>query len=1177
MDKTTIADIYEGNLLVEVNYHSEDVFDADVIIVTLTHKDEGTPRALRSFLEQETTINTAMLIIDDGTSVLELGNDKRILQAKIPSASVAVARNLGNTITRRLFKSEAWVARLDADDTFAHLNAMQSIHDSIDRTKEWALAGNTLSENYELIERVNKIDETLMCRKNVIQRLKLMAEGDASAELPSCNLWKKNSFKAVYPDTPSAEDHYLVSQLLLKSMHKGQILSEEFHACYNLTGSLSISNKKYGHHLKSRKLLHCFMSENDSRHELLGWGSEGMVFRRGEFIEKEFHSPILTDEQVRWLEKLPEEIPMPKYHFRLIKGKWVARTHSIKIQNPEAVSRTQLSNFIQSCLSNNIVFLNVNRDNMALHKDDLIMLDVGSQIVPFEVRFFRDMCVRLYLTYVQNLGDKEVADRTDEFRNNTKVMNEIEGFEDFYAREVQLHSRTNTYFRKKPRNVEPAVRHHEDTTLIMKTCGMDHTILEQQVHHIINQITRWDSFASRLLLIDPKIGNFLRRWNEGDLENLVRTAEQLKEEGWIDEILISPNEDEEIVAQVLGNWFSEMSYKTHNVEGVPLFPQLWGFEQVRTQYMFQMDADVMFSRCEDDDIINEMKNAVGTEQVFGVGFNIPQPSGREILEYNGSFVPEVRCGLFDVLRMKNQAPYPNLISEDGCLEKSWYRSIEDYQNQTGWKCLRGGRSTSVYVHPMNSMKSDVPFHDRVLDLIEQNLIPKEQLGHWDVVEDRTSWRYPSRPEEVVFTLHCSQPIEHFTRALIRSIGDQEEGPYGVVLFCDNSTTARRDWLLTLNEELQGRITFVRKRWSRFDSDEILTLLKEICTHKNPLIVEMESHEVLFNSVSASNLTTTHGDLYACDYLTARPCGIREITGPYTPKYELAYKKRGWRLNNNSNEATFLPLYFAVNQNMTYRSSKDSRLRKTIYIPNFKKLEIDITYFCNLTCSGCSRSSAQAPSNQHMSLNQIQEFLDETELKGHKWESIHLLGGEPTLHPQFIELVTMLDEWFEAHSPDTELKVITNGVSKKTQLNLKSIPERWHYSNSFKFDRQRATKHFEPFNLAPMDLEGWRDEDFTKGCYITQDSGIGLTPYGYHHCALAGGIQRIFGGSNGFEEIPSHPWDFLEMMKEYCSKCGHFMSDVPLERHARSAMEIDPGQQSQSWQLAYEKWRENGDA
>ena len=147
-----------------------------------------------------------------------------------------------------------------------------------------------------------------------------------------------------------------MSQLLLKSRHNGQILSEEFHACYNLTGNLSNSNKNSGHHLDSRKLLHRYMAETDSRHGLLGWGSEGMVFRRGELIEKEFHSPILTDEQVHWLEKLPEEIPMPKYHFRYIEGKWVARTHSIKLQIPETVTRPQLSDFIQSCLLHNIVF-----------------------------------------------------------------------------------------------------------------------------------------------------------------------------------------------------------------------------------------------------------------------------------------------------------------------------------------------------------------------------------------------------------------------------------------------------------------------------------------------------------------------------------------------------------------------------------------------------------------------------------------------------------------------------------------------------------------------------------------------------------------------------------------------------------------------------------------------------
>jgi hypothetical protein len=341
MNKRSVADIFEGKLLIDVNHHSQDVFDADVIIVMLTHNDEGTPRAFDSFLEQETTLKTALLILDDGTSNLEIGGDERILCAKIPSVGVAVARNLGNTIARRLFSPDAWVARLDADDTFAYPNTIQSIYDSIDHRKEWALAGNTLSENYERIERVNKVDETLMIPETLINRLKHMSQGDKSAELPSCNLWKKNSLKAVYPDTPSAEDHYLVSQLLLNSRQNGQILTGKFHACYDLTGHLSNSNQKSGQHRESREKLYHFMAETDPESELLGWGCEGMVVRRGELIEKVFHSPIFTDEHAQWLGELPTTLPMPKYDFNLIEGKWVATTHSVTVQTYPVLSLTQ--------------------------------------------------------------------------------------------------------------------------------------------------------------------------------------------------------------------------------------------------------------------------------------------------------------------------------------------------------------------------------------------------------------------------------------------------------------------------------------------------------------------------------------------------------------------------------------------------------------------------------------------------------------------------------------------------------------------------------------------------------------------------------------------------------------------------------------------------------------------
>ena len=64
---------------------------------------------------------------------------------------------------------------------------------------------------------------------------------------------------------------------------------------------------------------------------------------------------------------------------------------------------------------------------------------------------------------------------------------------------------------------------------------------------------------------------------------------------------------------------------------------------------------------------------------------------------------------------------------------------------------------------------------------------------------------------------------------MRSIRDQEEGSYGVVLFCDNSTTARRNWPLTLDEELQEELLL-------FESGGVSLILMKflLCWRKSAL-------------------------------------------------------------------------------------------------------------------------------------------------------------------------------------------------------------------------------------------------------------------------------------------------------------------------------------------------------
>ena len=114
-----------------------------------------------------------------------------------------------------------------------------------------------------------------------------------------------------------------------------------------------------------------------------------------------------------------------------------------------------ISRFIASCIQNRVVCLNVNKKNMYLDdKNTLSYIDVGASIVPFEARFFRDMCLRLYLAFVLKFTDDEISKCSKTFRNDIDEMRTFDGFEDFYSREVQLYNLNCGFFRKPARDIK---------------------------------------------------------------------------------------------------------------------------------------------------------------------------------------------------------------------------------------------------------------------------------------------------------------------------------------------------------------------------------------------------------------------------------------------------------------------------------------------------------------------------------------------------------------------------------------------------------------------------------------------------------------------------------------------------------------------------------------------------
>lgn len=260
-------------------------------------------------------------------------------------------------------------------------------------------------------------------------------------------------------------------------------------------------------------------------------------------------------------------------------------------------------------------------------------------------------------------------------------------------------------------------------------------------------------------------------------------------------------------------------------------------------------------------------------------------------------------------------------------------------------------------------------------------------------------------------------------------------------------------------------------------------------------------------------------------------------------------------------------------NKPKKSPKDVFIGRKTFKPNLEQIEIDITYECNLKCLNCNRSSTQAPTKEAMTMQQIKQFVYESIELGKKWKIINILGGEPTMHEQFVEIVTfILQEYIEKHSPDTILKVTSNGFGKEVMEKLNKLPKHKNLViDSMSFKQDRVVSYFTPFNDAPIDKPDGKEKEYYKGCWITSYCGIGLNQLGYYPCGVAGGIDRIFGFNLGIQSLKDVDDNIARLLDTFCRYCGNF-SDYEqnfgdfIPRNEKSSLKRPV--MSESWKKAY---------
>ncbi|WP_459925425.1 hypothetical protein [Desulfatiferula olefinivorans] len=207
-----------------------------------------------------------LLFLEDGESpgqreeLHQLTSRRWVHGAALSGTSWKARNNLLDWVDSEFVSCE-WIGRLDADDVIYDLDYLNSVKNvDISENTTWMLAGNRQIHN-GICLRLNRAVKKLLDPLYLDERLVAMAEGNTNTELPSCNLWLRRGSGYRYPREESAEDHWLLAQLLLEYPEKGLVHEDWFWVDYCLDGDLSRINGEAGRALESRLRLKDWVKE----------------------------------------------------------------------------------------------------------------------------------------------------------------------------------------------------------------------------------------------------------------------------------------------------------------------------------------------------------------------------------------------------------------------------------------------------------------------------------------------------------------------------------------------------------------------------------------------------------------------------------------------------------------------------------------------------------------------------------------------------------------------------------------------------------------------------------------------------------------------------------------------------------------------------------------------------
>lgn len=385
--------------------------------------------------------------------------------------------------------------------------------------------------------------------------------------------------------------------------------------------------------------------------------------------------------------------------------------------------------------------------------------------------------------------------------------------------------------RLRPVAVDPA-----PVTLLIKTNAMEWRTIEAQVKHLVTQLEEPARFQERLIVIDTRTEGFVRPYDTPDAGALEAAVERLVGRGWINRVVRGPSAPAELIRR----WFGVDTSATHAANGSPVATTLAAFEACATDYVLQVDSDLLvYRRDRRHDYLGEMlKLLEGNPRALTASLNIIRDSDQPWTagDHRGPWRFEVRGSLVHLPRLKAASPLPN-ETVDGQLRHAWYRSADLAIRRDGLLSLRGGPTATGFRHPPNTFKRDQDAWMAVMDRVERGFIPEAQVGRVEFDVSLKDWLGPKRAEPFIFVVTGRNvPPGRFRRCL-DSIFHQRNRSWGAVVVDDAS-----DRPLVARDDT--RITSLRPKFRRGQLANLVWAIRHVCTNRESVILTLDADDAL---------------------------------------------------------------------------------------------------------------------------------------------------------------------------------------------------------------------------------------------------------------------------------------------------------------------------------------------